>query len=113
MTPPSTICLDISARSSKRLYSGDGSQGLYTLSINDKIINSEEVLMKWLNAHEYHRDSDKQKQLAELYSMLSPEVPKAIFVWLLHSKAKAILFVAFMILRMVEDDGSVTIDLSR
>jgi hypothetical protein len=94
----------------KQLYSGDGTQRLYTLSANDKIINSEDVFTKWLNAYEYHRDKEKQIELDELYSLIPPEIPKAIFISMLNYKSRAIVMVAFIILRMTEDNGAVAID---
>jgi hypothetical protein len=56
----------------KELYSGGYNQRLYTLTAGNMTINSEEFLLKWLNAYEYHRDKDKRAELAEIATILPP-----------------------------------------
>ena len=88
----------------KRRFSTARAQGLFTIhvssTISDKggmpptILNSDETLMKWLNAHEYHRDEDKQKELEELHRAFPADALRTILVSLLIDKAQAIFDLA-------------------
>ena len=71
-------------------YSGKKMQAIILLRSNDVLINSEEILLKWLNAHEYHRDNEKQAELDTLHKILPLETSRAIFVMMLYDKVRAI-----------------------
>jgi hypothetical protein len=81
----------------KSIFSGEDGQRLIQVSSDNTILNSEEILMKWLYAHEYHRDEDKQAELAALHAMLPLDASKVFFVSMLHDKSKAILALANLI----------------
>lgn len=78
-------------------YSGKKIQAIILLKSNDVLINSEEILLKWLNAHEYHRDNEKQKELETLHKILPLETSRAIFVMMLYDKVRAITILAHFI----------------
>lgn len=78
-------------------YSGKAGQELIQFKSNDVVINSEATLNLWLNAHEYHRDRDKQQELEELHCILPLESSKAIFSMMLHAKVQAIFALANII----------------
>lgn len=74
----------------KDRYLGKYSQQFVQVISNDVVINSEATLQKWLNAYEYHRDSDKRREIEGLHQLISLEASKAIFVMMLYDKATAI-----------------------
>ena len=80
--------------SHRRCFSTRQAQSLFTINLNGTIINSDETLMKWLNAHEYHRDQDKQKELVELNRAFPAEALKTILISLLVDKAQSIFALA-------------------
>ena len=67
-------------------YSGKRMQETILIMSNETIINSEETLMKWLNAHEYHKDCDKQAEIESLHQILRLETSRAMFVSMLITK---------------------------
>lgn len=77
-------------KSLRGYYSGQRMQHLMRITSNNVVINSEETLLTWLNAHEYHKDSDKQKELESLHQILPLEASRAIFIMMLYDKARAI-----------------------
>ena len=79
------------------IYSGRRMQALVRIQSNEVLLNSEDTLMKWLNAHEYHKNRDKQAELAALHHILPLETSRAIFVMMLYDKARAIIVVANLI----------------
>ena len=56
-----------------------------------EIINSEETLKIWLNAYEYHRDTDKIEQMERLTEFLPIDVVEYIMIDALLEKAKVVL----------------------
>ncbi len=57
---------------------------------NNYVMNSEKMLVTWLNAYEYHRDHDKQEILKN-HSHIAPfEWSRGVFLNLLVEKTKAI-----------------------
>lgn len=75
----------------RELYDGRASQQMMTVSTTQgMILNSEEMLRNWLNAHEYHRDPDKRAEIDELLEWLPGELGLATFVSLLMDKVRAI-----------------------
>jgi len=73
----------------KELFNGKRNQN-FSITSNDEILNSEKILYEWLNAHEYHRDKDKQKFIEYLHQIVPLEASKVLFLGLLSSKTKAI-----------------------
>lgn len=72
------------------VYEGREMQKVVAIQSNDCIVNSEKMLITWLNAYEYHRDRDKQ-ELLESYSKIMPsEWSRGVFLILLVEKGKAI-----------------------
>ncbi len=82
---------------SLKLYDGRVSRSVVKIELNRKLLNSEEFLDSWLNAHEYHRDADKQKEIAELDAAYPAEGSRAIWISMLVDKCKAILNVAGLV----------------
>ncbi|MCI0659988.1 MAG: hypothetical protein L0220_02835 [Acidobacteria bacterium] len=78
----------------RQLYSGKVDQSIIQVFSNDVLINSENVLFDWLNAHEYHRISEKREFLDSLHQMLPLDASKVIFLGLLLDKATAIFELA-------------------
>ena len=60
------------------------------ISSDDVLLNSEKMLLDWLNAYEYHRDKDKKESIDKLHQMFPLEASKAVFLHLLSDKAQAI-----------------------
>ena len=75
-------------------------QKQFTITFKDQIINSEEALFKWLNSFEYHRDEEKRREIEKLNELLPMEATKAIFLFILTEKIKAI-FNVYSILQVV------------
>lgn len=75
-------------------YSGKRMQAIILIHSNEVLINSEEILLKWLNAHEYHKDQDQQAELESLHQILPLETSRAIFVMMLYDKVRAISILA-------------------
>ena len=84
-------------KSLRGYYSGKRMQAIVLIQSNEALINSEETLMKWLNAHEYHKDRDNQAELESLHQVLPLETSRAIFVMMLYDKVRAIFVVANLI----------------
>jgi hypothetical protein len=93
------------------LFTGKSMQRQVVMISNDHIINSEKMLFTWLNAHEYHRDQDKQEFLEELHKNMPLEWSRGIFVNLLIDKAKAIFQMADFIKLILGERESITIQL--
>ena len=72
------------------LYEGKEFQKLIVMQSNDRIMNSEEMLVIWLNAYEYHRDRKKQELLESHNKILPLEWSRGVFLNLLVEKTKAI-----------------------
>ncbi|MHB1350288.1 MAG: hypothetical protein ACYCYR_10495 [Desulfobulbaceae bacterium] len=93
------------------LFTGKSMQRQVVMISNDHIINSEKILFTWLNAHEYHRDQDKQKLLEELHKIMPIEWSRGVFVNLLIDKAKAIFQLADFVKLILGERESITIQL--
>lgn len=84
-------------KSLRAYYQGQHMRDLILIKSNDVLINSEKTLQKWLNAHEYHKDRDKQKEIELLHKILPLEASRAIFIMMLYDKLRAIMVVANLI----------------
>jgi hypothetical protein len=78
----------------KRIFSGSLLRTAIRISVDDIVVNSEEVLSAWLNSYEYHRDVDKRRFLDTLNKMLPLDASQVLFIQLLTEKVKAIAAVA-------------------
>jgi hypothetical protein len=74
----------------KGQYTGEQMQAVIQMYSNSVLVNSEETLFTWLNAHEYHRDEDKRRLLDELHQIIPLDWTKGVFLSLLLEKVRAI-----------------------
>jgi hypothetical protein len=81
----------------RRLYTGKIDQSLIQIWSNEELINSEKVLLIWLYAHEYHRDTEKREFIDGLHQMLPLDASKVMFLGLLLDKADAIFGLADLV----------------
>lgn len=81
----------------RNLFGGKVMQAQFSLSVNNIVVNSETMLFNWLNAHEYHRDIDKQELIANLHELFPLDASKVLFLHLLTDKATAILAISNLI----------------
>ena len=58
------------------------------------VLNSDDTLMKWLNAYEYHRDEDKRRQLGELHEVWPIGFSKGMWGGMMIDKARAVVELA-------------------
>lgn len=72
------------------LYSGKILRSSFEISSNDVVVNSDEVLSRWLNSYEYHRDPDKRVFIERLHEVFPVDASKVLFIALLVEKVKAI-----------------------
>ena len=72
------------------LYEGKDFQKLILMQSNNRVMNSEEMLVTWLNAYEYHRDRVKQDLLDSHNQIVPFEWARGVFLNLLLEKTKAI-----------------------
>jgi len=75
----------------RKIYSGKKMQEMIQISSDDVILNSEKVLLDWLNSYEYHRNGEKKHFIDTLHQMFPLEASKVIFLQLLSDKTKAII----------------------
>ena len=80
------------------------------MTVNEVMVNSEELLQDWLNAHEYHRDRGKQERLAGLGEVLPPEMLHPLFVSMMITKADCVLAFSGLI-DAIERGGGTTVQL--
>lgn len=74
----------------KALFAGKAFQQAVTITVDGRTVNSEETLKTYLNAHEFHRDEDKQAEIASLQEMFPTQAIRGIFILLIVDKLKAI-----------------------
>lgn len=74
----------------KDVFHGMAMGSLGKISVNDVVINSDETLLKWLNAFEYHRDGDKRAEIKALHEHFPFHASRAIFFLMLYEKVRAI-----------------------
>jgi hypothetical protein len=74
----------------KDMYSGKVLRTAIRISVDDTVVNSEEVLSTWLNSYEYHRDPEKRRFLDTINQMLPLDASKVLFIQLLAEKVSAI-----------------------
>lgn len=74
----------------RQLYDGRVLQRQIQLTSADLILNSEKVLMDWLNSYEYHRDQDKKALVDRLFRMMPVDISRAVMLLLVVGKVEAI-----------------------
>ncbi|MFA6162880.1 MAG: hypothetical protein WC685_05580 [Methylobacter sp.] len=80
------------------IYEGKRMQGQIEIQSKGSIMNSEKMLVAWLNAYEYHRDRDKQELLeTHNHIMLTPEWSRGMFLTLLIEKTNAISYLGTLV----------------
>lgn len=75
----------------KKLFSGKGT-GLNFIS-NDVLLTSDKMLIKWLNAYEYHKDRDKRREIEGLHKIIPLQATRALLIMMLQDKVKAIFWI--------------------
>jgi hypothetical protein len=98
--PTARRILDVYRKRFLRQLDGD-----LRISTGEVELTSDETLTKWLNAFEYHRDEDKQKDLREITVAFTEPSSRAIFLISLYEKAKAVFETASLI-RALEKRGA-------
>jgi hypothetical protein len=79
------------------LYSGKRQRLGLQFRSNDVLINSEKMLLDWLNSHEYHKNREKKNFIAELHRVMPLDASKVLFLRLLIDKAQAVFALAALI----------------
>lgn len=79
----------------------------FTIAVNDEVLNSEPFLNTWLNAEEYHRDSDKAQVFGAISKVIPPEAARALLLSMLLDRAHAILMIANLIYSLRERQGRI------
>jgi hypothetical protein len=78
---------------------------------NDVLINSEKILLDWLNSHEYHREKQKQELIDSLHRMIPLDASKVVFLRLLAYKAQGVFNLAALIRVVLGKQKSVNMKL--
>lgn len=80
------------------LFSGAPIPKKIQIYSNKVPIFTEEALLKWINAYEYHQDEEKRKEIEVLYKNIGGlNTANAVYLMLLTEKMKAISCVADLI----------------
>jgi hypothetical protein len=85
----------------KLLFGGKVMQSQFVISDADGIVNAEATLVRWLNAFEYHRDSDKAAELEKRLSPLPAGFTRPLFFMLLAQKAHAVIYLAHIVAKIL------------
>jgi len=87
------------------LYLGENMLSLMKVEAGGVLINSDEVLMDWLNGFEYHRDKKKRARIEQLHPGGSLELSMPIFMNLLLDKVTAIRHLSALV-RLLLQSGN-------
>jgi len=75
----------------------DGLRGRYlgkhipfAIQANDLTLTSEDAVEKWLNAFEYHQDSEKQEELSAMFRLFPEPNIRALFIYFMLQRASAV-----------------------
>lgn len=90
----------------RELFAGKQFQSMVTIKSDHLLLNSMETLKLWLNAFEYHRDPDKQKELESAHAIFPIESTKAIVLSMVIDMIKAIGAIAAWIDAMRRGEGA-------
>jgi len=91
------------------IYSGKRQRSGIQFRTNDVLINSEKLLSDWLNSHEYHKDSEKQRFIGELHRVMPLDVSKVLFLGLLIDKSQAVCELSNLIRVALGQQNSMTL----
>lgn len=70
------------------------------------VINTEDILRKWLNAFEYHRDDDKRRFFDDLNRLLPDQSLRGLFFSMLVDQANAVTKLAMVIRPFTMEPGA-------
>lgn len=73
------------------------SKNAVTHSSDEYIVNSDELLKKWLYSSEYHFDKNKRELIESFEKIMPLEAQKSIFIQLLGEKVEAISSIASLV----------------
>lgn len=91
----------------KDRYLGKIFQKQIVITSNNVILNSEEVLLKWLNAHEYHRNRNLAEELEGLHKIMPLETSRAFFIMLIFEMVESIFNLASFIKSIIDDKKNI------
>jgi hypothetical protein len=77
------------------------SQAAFSIVSNDLVLNSEQALKVWLNAHEYHRDPSKRADLAQAHTIVPVEFTRPVLLMMLVEKATAVQHLGHVVHKMM------------
>ncbi|PYO42415.1 MAG: hypothetical protein DMD33_09470 [Gemmatimonadetes bacterium] len=68
-----------------------------TAGAADLDLTADDTVLKWLNAVEYHRDLDKQRELNAAADAIPSDAQRAIFLMAIMDKAMSVVTIADMV----------------
>lgn len=74
----------------RELYDGRRTQRVMKVVSDEQVLNSDEVLNTWLNAHEYHRDPDKRAAIDDLFARVPGDLLRGLLVSMIVDKTRAV-----------------------
>jgi hypothetical protein len=77
----------------------------FAIQANDLTLTSEDAVDKWLNAFEYHQDSDKQEELETMFRLFPEHNIRALFIYFMLQRASAIGKLGALIDGLTKRDG--------
>lgn len=78
----------------RELYDGRRTQRVMKVVSDDQVINSENVLNTWLNAHEFHRDPEKRAAIDELFARVPGDLLRGLLVSMIVDRTRAVQNIA-------------------
>lgn len=81
-------------RQQRELYDGRRTQKVMKVISDDQVLNSENVLQMWLNAHEFHRDPTKQTTMDDLFARVPGDLLRGLLVSMIVDKTRAVQNIA-------------------
>jgi hypothetical protein len=95
-------------RDQNRLYDGRQFQSRIRIASNKDLVNSERVLVDWLNSHEYHGDPEKRDAIEDLFGRMPGHLMRFILVSMLVDKVEAIRNLAALVAVMLGKSNKLT-----
>jgi hypothetical protein len=74
----------------------------------DLDLTADDTVLKWLNAVEYHRDLDKQRELNAAAEAIPSDAQRAIFLMAMMDKAMSVITIADMVEGLRDRGGKET-----
>jgi hypothetical protein len=100
-------------KDNRYIYCGKRFQSKILIMSDNTLLNSEHILMDYLNAFEYHRDQDKAEKLAKLHHILPLESSLPTFLILLSEKVAACFDLADVVNMLLGNTSGLTTQLSK